>query len=92
MTVTGPAEPAGAVKLSVVAVFVLMVAAALPNVTEVAPNRFVPVMLTSVPAASGPESGEMTVMVGAGVGVVTVYTAELEALRRVVVPLSLTMR
>jgi len=66
VTVTGPApaEAAGAVILIVVAVFVLMVAAALPNVTEVAPARFVPVMLTSVPAANGLEAGEMTVMVG----------------------------
>jgi len=66
VTVTGPApaEAAGAVILIVAAVFVVMVAAALPNVTEVAPARFVPVMLTNVPAASGPESGEMTVIVG----------------------------
>jgi len=73
VTVTGPApaEAAGAVILIVVAVFVLMVAAALPNVTEIAPARFVPVMLTNVPAANGPESGETTVIVGAVTGSLT---------------------
>ena len=64
VTVTAPTEPAGAVILIVVAVLVLIVAAVLPNVTDVASARFVPVMLTKVPAAKGPEPGEMTVIVG----------------------------
>lgn len=71
VTVTGPAEPAGAVILIVVAVFVMPVAALLPKVTEVAPARFVPVMLTNVPAANGPEPGEMRVIVGVAVAALT---------------------
>ena len=69
MTVTVPAEPAGAVILIVVAVFALMVAGLpVPKVTEVAPARFVPVMLTNAPAVNGPEDGEIPVTVG-GTGV-----------------------
>jgi hypothetical protein len=65
VTVTVPAEPAGAVIFIVVAVFALMVAGLpVPKVTEVAPERFVPVMLTNVPAVNGPDDGEMRVTVG----------------------------
>jgi len=63
VTTTVP-EPAGAVILIVVAVVPLMVAVLLPNVT-VEPARLVPVMLTRVPPAAGPDAGEMPVMVGA---------------------------
>ena len=66
VTVTAPTEPAGAVVLMVVAAFASMVAELLPNVTEVAPARFVPVMLTFVPAVDGPDTGEMLLIVGAG--------------------------
>ena len=65
VTVTAPAEPAGAVVLIVVAAFASMVAELLPNVTEVALARFVPVMLTLAPAVVGPAIGEMLLIVGA---------------------------
>ena len=65
VTVTAPADPAGAVVLMVVAAFASMVAELLPNVTEVALARFVPVMLTLAPAVVGPATGEMLLIVGA---------------------------
>ena len=65
VTVTAPADPAGAVVLIVVAAFTSMVAELLPNVTEVALARFVPVMLTLAPAVVGPATGEIPVIVGA---------------------------
>ena len=65
VTVTAPAEPAGAVVLIVVAAFASMDAELLPNVTEVALARFVPVMLTFAPAVVGPATGEMLLIVGA---------------------------
>ena len=65
VTVTAPADPAGAVVLIVVAAFASMVAELLPNVTEVALARFVPVMLTLAPAVVGPATGEMLLIVGA---------------------------
>ena len=66
VTVTAPADPAGAVVLIVVAAFASMVAGLpVPNVTEVALARFVPVMLTLAPAVVGPATGEMLLIVGA---------------------------
>ena len=65
VTVTAPADPAGAVVLMVVAAFVSMVAELLPNVTTFARARFVPVMLTLAPAVVGPAIGEMLLIVGA---------------------------
>ena len=65
VTVTAPTEPAGAVVLIVVAAFASMDAELLPNVTEVALARFVPVMLTLAPAVVGPATGEIPVIVGA---------------------------
>ena len=65
VTVTAPADPAGAVVLIVVAAFVSMVAELLPNVTALARARFVPVMLTLAPAVVGPATGEIPVIVGA---------------------------
>ena len=63
-TSTAPAAWAGADILIVVELVVIPVAATPPNVT-VAPARFVPVMLTNVPAVVGPDTGEITVIVGA---------------------------
>jgi hypothetical protein len=40
------------------------VAAVAPNVTAVAPERFVPVMITVVPPVCGPDAGEIDVTVG----------------------------
>ena len=65
VTVTAPADPAGAVVLIVVAAFASMDAELLPNVTEVALARLVPVMLTFAPAVVGPATGEIPVIVGA---------------------------
>ena len=65
VTVTAPTEPAGAVVLIVVAAFASMDAELLPNVTEVALARLVPVMLTFAPAVVGPATGEMLLIVGA---------------------------
>ncbi|MGY4359589.1 hypothetical protein ACVW0J_006082 [Bradyrhizobium sp. i1.7.7] len=40
------------------------VAAVAPNVTAVAPEKFVPVMTTVVPPVCGPDVGEIDVTVG----------------------------
>ena len=45
---------------------VKVVAAILPKVTAVAPVKLVPVMVTTVPPATGPVLGAIDVMVGAG--------------------------
>ena len=42
-----------------------MVAAVVPNFTAVAPVKLVPVIVTLVPPAKGPELGEIPVTVGA---------------------------
>ena len=42
-----------------------VVAAVAPNITAVAPLRLVPVMVTVVPPAPGPNIGEIDVIVGA---------------------------
>ena len=66
MTSTVPV-PAGAVAVIWVAVFTITpVAAVVPNLTPVAPVRLVPVMVTEVPPAVGPEVGLIPVTVGAG--------------------------
>ena len=60
MTVTStvPAAPAGAVAVIEVALLtVKVVAAVAPNLTPVAPVKLVPVMVTEVPPAVGPELG-----------------------------------
>ena len=41
-------------------------AAALPNLTIVVPDKLVPVMVTLVPPAAGPEFGATLVIVGPG--------------------------
>ena len=66
MTLAVPAVPAGATAVIVVEfTTTTLVAAAPPMVTPVAPVRFVPVMVTLVPAANGPLVGLMAVTVGA---------------------------
>ena len=66
LTVTAPL-PAGATAVIWVAeLTVKLVAAVPPNVTAVVPVRFVPVMVTLVPPAAGPDVGARPVMVGAG--------------------------
>ena len=60
-----PASPAGVTIVSDVAVFVSLVATTPSTVTEVAPDKFVPVMTVLVPPAVGPEVTESEVIVGA---------------------------
>jgi hypothetical protein len=61
-----PAEPAGVVAVICVELSTVKLAAAVPpKVTEVAPVRLVPVMVTLVPPAVGPLLGDTLVTVGA---------------------------
>jgi hypothetical protein len=66
VTSTGPAaEPAGLVTVIWVALLTVNVPAAVaPNLTEVAPVKFVPVIVTIVPPAIGPRFGVTSVTVG----------------------------
>ena len=67
-----PEVRAGAVAVSDVSAAVLLavtfVAAVLPNITLLAPLKFVPVIVTIVPPAVLPVFGLMLVMVGAATG------------------------
>jgi hypothetical protein len=66
VTSTAPAEPAGEVAVIWVAeLTVKVVALVLPSFTAVAPEKFVPVIVTVVPPAVGPLVGESEVTVGA---------------------------
>ena len=59
--------PAGDVAVIWVAELTLKVVAAVaPKVTAVAPVKLVPVIVTVVPPAPGPDVGEIDVTVGAG--------------------------
>ena len=64
-TFLAPAVPVGVVAVIEVAVATTLVAAKPPTVTLVAPVKLVPVIVNTVPAASGPEVGLTVVMVGA---------------------------
>jgi hypothetical protein len=67
VTVTSivPAVPAGAVAVIWVALFTVKVAALVaPNWTAVAPVKFVPVIVTTVPTEVVPLVGVIPVMVG----------------------------
>jgi hypothetical protein len=65
-TLAVPAVPAGVFAVIVVALETLKLAAAAPPMlTEVAPVKPVPVMVTFCPPAVGPEAGEIAVTVGA---------------------------
>src|SRR5665213_2786076 len=66
LTLTAPV-PAAVVAVIWVAEFTVKLAAAVaPNLTALAPVKFVPVMATLVPPASGPDVGAKLVTVGAG--------------------------
>jgi hypothetical protein len=66
-TLAVPAAPAGVVALMVVGFTTeKVVAAAPPKVTLLAPVKFVPVMVTLFPPATGPELGLTEVTVGNG--------------------------
>ena len=61
--------PAGDVAVILVALFTVNeIAAVAPNFTALAPVKFVPVTVTVVPPALGPEVGLTLVTVGAGGG------------------------
>jgi hypothetical protein len=78
VTVIGPVvAPVGTVVTICVAVFVVIVAVVPLNFTEVAPVRFVPVMVTEVP--TGPKVGVNDVMVGLAQLPPTVKVPELWA-------------
>ena len=63
-----PAVPVGTVALIEVELTTLkLVAAAPPMVTALAPVKFVPVIVITVPPSVVPVEGETLVMVGAGV-------------------------
>ena len=62
---TAPALCAGVIQVIVVLFTTLIVVAAIPsNVTDVAPVKFVPVIVTFVPPAMLPDDGEMPVIFG----------------------------
>src|SRR5213596_3332168 len=65
-TSTAPAACAGVVTVIPVDVWAVIVEAAPPNVTVVAPQRFAPVMVTAAPPSAEPAFGLTAVMVGAG--------------------------
>ena len=68
-TATEPAACAGVLALIWLEESEVIVPAVPPKVTELAPVRFVPVMVTSVPPVAGPEVGVRDVIVGLGLGV-----------------------
>ena len=60
---TAPALRAGVIQVIVVLFTIVReVAAVIPNVTDVAPVKFVPVIVTFVPPSVLPDDGEMSVM------------------------------
>jgi hypothetical protein len=58
-------EPGGATAVITVSVLLVMLAGADPN-TTVAPVKFMPVIVTVVPPAAGPDVGLIDVTVGGG--------------------------
>jgi hypothetical protein len=65
VTVTAPAVPAGVVAvIDVLLATTTLVADALPNVTVAPLAKFVPVIVTDVPPATGPLAGETLATVG----------------------------
>ena len=62
---TAPALRAGVIQVIVVLFNILIdVAAKPPNVTDVAPVKFVPVIVTLVPPSVLPDDGEMLLITG----------------------------
>ena len=64
---TVPAPAGDVAVIEVAELTVKLVAAVAPNVTAVAPVKFVPVSVTVVPPVAGPEVGEIDVTVGAAI-------------------------
>ena len=66
VTLTAPAEPAGVVAVRVVLLTKLtLLPELLPKATVAPEEKFVPVMVTAVPPAVGPELGDTELTVGA---------------------------
>jgi hypothetical protein len=65
VTSTVPVLPAGAVAVIEVALVTVKVAAVAPKLTAVAPVKFIPVTVTEVPPAVGPEDGLTPLTAGA---------------------------
>ena len=81
VTSTVPAAPAGDTAVSdVLLATITPVAEVVPNMTEVAPVRAVPVTVTTVPPAVVPLVGETPETVGAGTATKVNWSAELVAL------------
>ncbi len=70
VTSTVAAASAGAVAVIEVAESAVITPDDGPKLTDVAPERFVPVMVTAVPPAIGPDDGLVATTVGAGGGAV----------------------
>jgi hypothetical protein len=79
VTVTAPAFPAGVAAVIVVLLTTAtFVAAVAPNITVAPAAKFVPVIVTAVPPATGPLFGDTPVTVGAAAAVrLMVALAEL---------------
>ena len=72
VTSTVPELPAGAVAVICVGRFTVnVVAGVAPNFTAVAPVKFAPVIVTTVPPAIGPFAGDTAVTVGPAVALTT---------------------
>ena len=70
-TSRAPAVPAGVTAVIEVALAMTTLVAAVPPIVTVAPAaKLVPVSVTAVPPAVGPEAGDTAVSVGAGVDTV----------------------
>ena len=67
MMLTVPALPGGLVTVICVAESAVIVAAAPPKLTPVAPARFVPVIVTAVPPPVGPLAGDIVVTTGGAI-------------------------
>jgi hypothetical protein len=65
VTSTVPVPAGDVAVIEVAELTVKLVALVAPNLTAVAPVNTVPVMVTEVPPAAGPEVGEIDVTVGA---------------------------
>src|SRR4030088_3553992 len=75
ITSTVPAPPGETAVIEVAELTVKLAAGFVPNLTAVAPMKFVPVMLTEVAPAVGPELGSIDVTVGPLVGRANTYAA-----------------
>ena len=70
VTVAAPAPPAGAVAvIDVGLLYVKLVAGVAPKLTAVTPSKLVPVIVVTVPPATGPALGAMLLIVAIPYGV-----------------------